>query len=200
MLRASESNAQLRIRRSKKIFEEWEKELKEDAVSRVIDAHFQQFFNILQESYNGTLPTPTISYGRISEAFERHLQFQHGINGTNLTEIDAFKTDTVSRGEAWRLVRASLGNAAWYTGGDVGNVQVKSIMRGSRGITNYNTLQDLTMYFESLLNLSLEEVDTAAEKAFQIFTQQESEVDETLFKEVEEEGYKMTEEILLGKE
>jgi hypothetical protein len=39
-------------------------------------------------------------------------------------------------------------------------------MSGARGLTNYNTLEDLINYFESLLSLSFEELDDAAEKAF----------------------------------
>lgn len=199
MLTNSKYNAQLRVQSSKKEIQDWQNKLKEQAVLSKIDKHFQNFFQVLNNSYEKDLPTPTISYGRIAEAFERHLSRMHQIYGSNLEQgINMDFDEDISRGSAWRLVRESMGSAAWYTGGDVGHVQVKSIITGPRGITNYNTLEDLVNYLEYLLKFAKSNVDKAAQEFFKIFAQKEEQIlDEQLYQELEDESIKMTEQLLL---
>lgn len=109
-----------------------------------ITGHYNVFMKTLQDTYNGqhSIPNTIVNKGHVAEAFERHLQQDHaGLVEINGQSIEAVYDWTVD--EAWRLIRVSRGNDPWYTGGDVNNIQVKSLFAGDRTVTSYSTIEDM---------------------------------------------------------
>lgn len=118
-----------------------------------ITEHYSVFMGVLQKTYNGQskLPNSKINAGVIAEAFERHLQKVHALalkDGNISVEVGY----DWSVDEAWRLVRQSLGNDPWYTGGDVGMTQVKNIGKGNVRLTQFNTIEDIVNFLLYLGN------------------------------------------------
>lgn len=141
-----------------------------------ITSHYNTFKKTLQDTYMGKskIPNKIINEGIIAEAFERHLQQMHQeliySNGKTLNDNIGAKYDwTVD--EAWRLVRASTGNDPWYTGGDVKDIQVKSLASGDRKVTGYKTIEDMFNYLTYLERTSIDDVTLReqAREAFNLF-------------------------------
>ena len=113
-----------------------------------ITLHYNTFMDVLQQTYNGQtkLPNSKINAGVIAEAFERHLQKVHAAALASNGDISIEAQYDWSVDEAWRLVRQSLGNDPWYTGGDVGMTQVKNIGKGNVRLTQFNTIEDIVNF------------------------------------------------------
>lgn len=187
VLNISKSNQSLRISASafkRKVLEQ------EQAVD--ITEHYGVFMNFLQETYNGQtkLPNQKINAGIIAEAFERHLQKVHAA-ALSSGEISVEVGYDWSADEAWRLIRQSLGNDPWYTGGDVGATQVKNIGKGNVRLTQFNTIEDIVNF---LLYIGDNQYDD------EILKKQAKEAFKVLYNEVDdvadEAAQKTAEEIL----
>lgn len=154
---------------------------------RAVDVtdHFNAFIATLQDTYNGKpqLPNKKVNKGHIAEAFERHLQNMHNsLIYSNNEELSSTYDWTVD--EAWKLVRASLGNDPWYTGGDVGNIQVKSLFAGDRTVTSYATIEDTFNFLEYLLKEN-ESDDVLRRKASEAFSVLYNKVDNVINESME---------------
>ena len=172
-LRKSVSNQQLRLTGTKESIET----LKKHEISNIeVDAHFDQYLEVLNRTYKGEgqLPNERLNRGKIFEAFERHLQNYHAelLNSVNNDNIASFAGEEINAWEAWKEIHLSMGNDPWYTGGDVGNIQVKSIIGGERGVTSFQTIEDI-INFLTYLSKSTEDIEELVEQAYKIFKQKE---------------------------
>lgn len=152
-LNISKSNQSMRLSASA-----FKKAMLEQNQAVDITEHYNVFMGVLQQTYNGQtkLPNSKINAGVIAEAFERHLQNIHAaaLSSGGDISIEAQYDWTVD--EAWQLVRQSLGNDPWYTGGDVGMTQVKNIGKGNVRLTQFNTIEDIINF---LMYLGEEQYD-----------------------------------------
>lgn len=172
-LRTSVSNEQLRLTATKESIAT----LKKHQISNLeVDAHFDQYLEVLNKTYKGkgSLPNQRLNRGKIFEAFERHLQNYHGelINNSDSDQIAAFQGEEINAWEAWEEIHLSMGNDPWYTGGDVGNIQVKSVIAGERGITSFQTIEDV-INFLTYLSKSEDDIEVLVDQAYKIFKQKE---------------------------
>lgn len=156
-------------------FKDWAtKQTKNGQMKNTMDitAHYNTFVKTLQDTYNGKsqIPNYIINKGHIAEAFERHLQQVHGaLTETNGQEIGNAYDWTVD--DAWRLIRISKGNDPWYTGGDVNNIQVKSLFAGDRTITSFSTIEDMFNFLTYLEKGAFDDeaLKRQAKEAFNVF-------------------------------
>lgn len=149
-LRRSESNDALRL--STKVKNIFDKEVKNQELQINMNTHYQHMKKILENSSRlktALFTSGTINEGHLAEAFERHLQLQHRAILLNSISSDPM-TDSIDVREAWRLLGLSLGKAPWWTGGDVDNVQVKSIFKGEVSIASLTSIEGLINYLNLL--------------------------------------------------
>ena len=184
-----------------KVFKEWAMVKSQKRALDVTD-HFNTFLKTLEDTYNGPTPlldrSSPINKGHVAEAFERHLQNAHSsLIKQNEGSLPAEYDWTVD--EAWRLIRISLGNDPWYTGGDVKNIQVKTLFAGDRRVTTYNTIEDMFNFLEYLLkgNTSEEVLRRKAKEAFNVFY---NKVDDALEKALEQTAEEIVNDIIKHKE
>ena len=121
-----------------------------------VTEHYSNFSNIFLQSKKAE-----INLGYIAEAFERHWQIAK--------HPETEPSEPFDINEAWALYALSSGNAPYFTGGDVEDVQVKTL--NASIISNINTV---IKTMESLLFLlkseglanNAEEVKELYKKAF----------------------------------
>lgn len=126
-----------------------------------IGEHFNSFIGVIQATYKGTgtIPNRTISYGRLAQAFQMHLQsnLEHNINDAppwNYNEI-------------WTFLRQATANVPWYLTGDVGGTQVKSIITGDVRLTSKGAFQDTLNFLNYLLNAN-DDIEQAVNNAYNV--------------------------------
>ena len=121
--------------------------LRESKTKQDVTAHFNTYLKTLQDTYRGqTFPNKRLNYGIFAEAFERHLNNVHAGALASNQDISIESGYDWTVNEAWRLVRQSLGDDPWYTGGDVGGSQVKNISSTSTRLTKQSTLEDIISF------------------------------------------------------
>ena len=99
---------------------------KEEQNILALNKHYLTYHNIIKLTYKGIIGKGAVNEGHIAEAFERHLQdndSSYFIDPLSFKDTSHFDID-----EIWQNVRDSLGNAGWWTGGDVGMTQVKAMI------------------------------------------------------------------------
>lgn len=87
----------------------------------MLNKHYVKYRSLVAKTYKGTIGKGRINEGHIAEAFERHYQKEH--KNENPFNSDEFLNIEI----IWEEIKESLGNAGWWTGGDVGSIQVKSL-------------------------------------------------------------------------
>ena len=173
----------------RKVFNDELEEIKnEKKYTEALTSHYNDLEIILKASYKGG----NNNYKKyIPEAFERDvLHYPHTINN-----VETFKQHQWSLQEAWDYIKLSSGNAPWYSGGDVlskmFNVQVKGFTSGSEnlnttnpfhritGLTTLRSLEDITNYLITLLNVTPQDLDEKVNEIYSLFNQDdwEHEVD-----------------------
>ena len=128
--------------------------------NRALDVteHYNEFLSYLQKTYKGKIKIPSnqgINEGHIIEAFERHLYNEHNsLVKQNKGEMKSLGKYDWDEDEPWRLLRISMGNDPWYTGGDVENIQVKFLNKGQseRQVTTFNSIEDMYNFLNYLIN------------------------------------------------
>ena len=111
----------------------------EEQEQMMLNKHYTSYRSIIARTYKGTIGKDQINEGHIAEAFERHYQKIH-------SQEDPFNSDEpLDVNTVWEEVKESLGNAGWWTGGDVGNIQVKSMFgkTGDVRLTYMKTIEEV---------------------------------------------------------
>ena len=184
LINLSKSNQSMRLSASA-----FKKAVLEKKQAMDITEHYNSFIEILQNTYKGKtkLPNKIINAGNIAEAFERHLQNMHKtfISG----EEEQLNSHPWDLNEVWRYIKQSKGTDPWYTGGDVGNVQVKNIGKGNVRLSQLNTIEDIVNFLIYLgkNNLSDTILRQQAREAFNVLY---NEVNNDINNFVTQEGYK----------
>ena len=139
----------------------------QQADKKIIDItqHLDSFIGVIKATYSNNqkdIPNRTISYGRLTEAFERHLQsnLNHNINDAPPWNYN----------QVWKYIRESMGNVPWYLTGDVGGTQVKYLGSGDVRLSSQHTFQDLLNFFDYLLSNPID--NTMINNAYNIFVKQ----------------------------
>ena len=124
---------------------------KNDIAILDINQHLGSFIGVIQATYKGkdNIPNRTISYGRLAEAFERHLQ--SNINH-NYNDAPPWNYNQI-----WRFLRQSTSNVPWYLTGDVGGTQVKFIGSGDTRLTSAASIQDILNFFDYILSNEIDD-------------------------------------------
>ena len=185
VLNVSKSNQSLRISASA-----FKKMALEQQQATDITKHYSAFINDLQETYTGQskLPNKKINAGIIAEAFERHLQKVHSaILSSEEANLGSKNDWTID--EIWRLIKQSLGSDPWYTGGDVGSIQVKNIRKGNVRLTQFNTIEDIVNFLLYLGDnqYSDDTLKRQAKEAFQVLYNRVDDVADAAAKQSAEE-------------
>lgn len=109
----------------------------EDEQDQTLSKHYRNFYDVIKKTYNGTIGKDRINEGHIAEAFERHLQNLH-------TEYPYEDKNDINITETWEYMRESLNQSGWWTGGDIGNIQVKSFFNDSTiRLSSINSLEEV---------------------------------------------------------
>lgn len=135
-----------------------------------INQHLGSFIGVIQATYKGQdkpIPNRTISYGRLTEAFERHLQESGQFNNSNVPPFDA---PPWNYNEIWKYLRESTSNVPWYLTGDVNATQVKYIGSGDVRFTTGSSIQDILNFFNYILTNEID--DDMINNVYKIFIQQ----------------------------
>lgn len=150
-----------------------------DTDIKILDVgkHFQSFVGVIQATYQGkgSIPNRTISYGRLAEAFQKHLQsnLQHKMDDAppwNYNQI-------------WTFLKQSTANVPWYLTGDVGGTQVKSIITGDVRLTSKSTFQNTLNFLNYLLNAN-DNIQEAVENAYNVLVVQLKETENNVIKDL----------------
>lgn len=146
--------------------------IKEAELTEELNNHYQSFIGAINATYKGddVLPNNVINFGHLVQAFERHMLERHG--GFN----QDFKDDSTNQPPydldyLWSLIRSSKGNAAWYTGGDVSYIQVKSMRSGDVRLSTYDSFQDLINLLVYLTDPK-QDLKEQVKSAYKVFTKQ----------------------------
>lgn len=136
--------------------------------------HYNTFYKTIYDTYTGDkqIFKNTLNRGIIAEAFERHLYDTHKNLLYSNEEMQLAGAYDWTVDEAWQYIRLSKGNDAWYTGGDIEDIQVKSLFAGDRQITSFQTIEDLYNFFDNLTKrgiLTEKELKEQTEDIFNIF-------------------------------
>lgn len=130
-----------------------------------IGQHFQSFIGVIQASYKGKgdIPNRVISYGRLAEAFQMHLQsnLNHNMNDAPPWNYN----------QVWMFLRRATANVPWYLTGDVGGTQVKSIITGDVRLTSKSTFQNTLNFLNYLLNAN-DDIEQAVNNAYNVLVVQ----------------------------
>ena len=129
-----------------------------------IGQHFQSFVGVIQASYKGgTIPNRVISYGRLAEAFQMHLQsnLNHNMNDAPPWNYN----------QVWSFIKEATANVPWYLTGDVGGTQVKSVITGDVRLTSKSTFQNTLNFLNYLLNAN-DDIEQAVNNAYNILVVQ----------------------------
>ena len=165
----------------------------EEVEQQMLNKHYTSYRSIVARTYKGIIGQGQINEGHIAEAFERHYQKVH-INEDPFNSDESLNVNTV-----WEEVRESLGNAGWWTGGDVGNIQVKSLFgkTGDVRLTYVKTIEEVGNFLLWIYDHKDEDLINNKEffdYAVQFFTQSSKSVNiDSLF---EVDAYDMVEQSL----
>lgn len=149
-----------------------------------LNTHYSALTAILQRTYRGKNFSSRVNKN-IPEAFERDMvAFPHD------DDPSTFSKHTWSVSEAWRYIRASSGNAPWYSGADVlskmANIQVKGFTKEGRavnkngkenpffrltGLTSLRSLEDIANLLVNLLNTSAATIEARVEEIYNLLNQ-----------------------------
>lgn len=128
-----------------------------------VHQHLGSFIGVIQATYKGgTIPNRVLSYGRLTEAFERHLQSNLNHNWNDAPPWNY--------NQIWSWLRESTSNVPWYLTGDVDGTQVKYIGSGDTRLSTGATFQDILNFFDYILQNDIDE--EMINNAYKIFIQQ----------------------------
>lgn len=171
-----------------------------------LNAHYSVLETILQNTYKGKNYQSKVGKN-VPEAFERDMvTFPHD------DDPSTFSKHAWTVEEAWNYIKASSGNAPWYSGGDVlskmFNVQVKGFTgKGSQysksgklnpyyritGLTSLRSLTDIANLLVNLLDTSKENIEIRVEEIYNLLNQDNWEHEVTL--EYEKDRDKLIEKL-----
>ena len=142
-----------------------------------VNQHLGSFIGVIQATYTGPgeIPNRSISYGRLTEAFEKHLQ-------SNLLHHNWSDAPPWSYTEIWQYVRESTSNVPWYLTGDVGGTQVKYIGSGDTRLSTGASFQDILNFFDYILSNEIDE--EMIDNAYRIFIAQLQEAGDNEIKDL----------------
>lgn len=108
---------------------------------------FSQMIRDCQRTHN--VKETVVNKGHISEAFEHHI----ASTGMDITDsvFPSLDLDTM-----WNYVSDAVNNRAWYTGGDVGQEQVKNLTRGNVRLSTMSSLRRVRDIISGLVNANTE--------------------------------------------
>lgn len=142
-----------------------------------IGQHFQSFVGVIQASYRGkgSIPNRIISYGRLAEAFQMHLQsnLDHNMNDAPPWNYN----------QVWSFLREATANVPWYLTGDVGGTQVKSVITGDVRLTSKSTFQNTLNFLNYLLNVN-DDIEQAVNNAYNILVVQLNQTENNVIKDL----------------
>lgn len=158
------SKGTLKTTQLQKYLRDLEQQEQNDISILNVHQHLSSFIGVIQATYkNGSIPNRVLSYGRLTQAFERHLQ-------SNLLNHDWQDAPAWNYNQVWQFVKESTGNLPWYLTGDVNGTQVKYLGSGNVRLSSGSTFQDILNFFDYILNNEIDQ--QMIDNAYKIFVDQ----------------------------